>query len=39
MASEFILKSLMGLIDDKKQELEWSVSPSVLFLINAERHI
>lgn len=40
MASEFILKSLTGLIDHKNQELEWPVSVTFspfTFLINAER--
>lgn len=43
MASEFILKSLTGVSDDKKQELDLpvTVSPSALFtfLINTERRI
>lgn len=43
MASEFILKSLTGVSDDKEQEFDWPVTMSPLslftFLINAERCI
>lgn len=41
MASEFILKSLTGVSDDKEQEFDWPVAMSPLslftFLINAEQ--